>query len=493
MSQLDECVALFSEEWEAFKSIWPDSVTSPPEACAEGTRLHLDLPIDLVDDHVISLHYPARQQKPDGSVQPEEPHPPVTIRLAHLPPILLSFVLPSLYPLQSGPSHISLHSTHSWIPASAQSRILDALSGKWDAASGEGIIWSWAEWIRSGEFLIESGLREGNIIMLCHPAPDLLAPLLLQHDAASRNSEFAQSTYMCSICMTSQKGAQCLRLSRCGHVFCRTCLKDFWGLLIAEGDVGRVTCAEPECVKGHAEADEEDVRRACGEEALERWRWLREKRELEKDPTIIYCPLQVCQAPVPKPKMEEVSSGKENRWDALRTCPRCGLSFCAYCRRTWHGVLTRCVFAKAQAFVLEYQKAAEGSQARKAIEQRYGRANVLRLVAQHEEDEKNRAWLKQSTMPCPGCQVHVEKSFGCNHMTCSKCGCHYCFSCGEKVNAQNPYAHFNDLRNKCMLFDAKELREEQEDGWQPVEAFDILHEDGIDNVFVPPNWRRWEE
>ncbi|KZO94985.1 hypothetical protein CALVIDRAFT_546095 [Calocera viscosa TUFC12733] len=492
MSQRDECAALFTEEWEAFQSIYPDSVTSAPEACLEGTRVQLELPIDLCEDHDVILQYPARQDRLDESVIPQKPHNPVGIRLTHLPPLLLSFVLPSLYPLESGPNHISLHATHAWIPLSAQSQVLRALDNKWDVTLGEGIIWSWAEWIRSGEFLSEVGLQEGKTIRISHPAPDLLAPLLRQYDSASRNSEFAQSTYMCSICMTGLKGAQCLRLSRCGHVFCRPCLKDFWGLLIAEGDVSRVTCAEPECVKKHVEADEEDVRRACGEEAVERWKWLREKRELEKDPTIIYCPLQVCQAPVPKPKGEELPSGKENRWDALRTCPRCGLSFCAYCRRTWHGVLTRCVFAQAQAFVVEYRKASEGSQARKVIEQRYGRANVLRLVAQYEEDEMNRAWLKQSTMPCPGCQVFVEKSFGCNHMTCAKCGCHYCFSCGQKVNAQNPYAHFNDHRNKCMLFDAKELREEQ-DAWQPVEAIDILQEDGVEDFFADPNWRRWQE
>ncbi|EJT97950.1 hypothetical protein DACRYDRAFT_91365 [Dacryopinax primogenitus] len=419
-------------------------------------------------------------------------HTSVAIRLTYLPPLLLTFCLPPLYPVEAGPSQLSLHAMHSWIFPSAQLLIKEALASRWDATLGEGVLWGWAEWIRSGEFLDTIRLREGHIIKLSHPAPELLAPTLQKHNSMLRNSEFTHGTYLCAICMNTQKGTQCLRLARCGHVFCRSCLKDFWGLMIVEGDVSRVTCADPDCVKKHMEVDEEDVRRTCGEDATERWKWLREKKELEKDPTIVFCPLQVCQAPVRKPKVEELPSDQENRWEALRTCSHCGLSFCVYCRRTWHGILTRCVFSQAQAFVPEYRKASKGSHARRAIEQRYGRANVLRLIAQQEEDEKNKEWLKQSTMPCPGCQVYVEKSFGCNHMTCVKCGCHYCFSCGNKVNAKDPYAHFNGGRSKCMLFDAKELREDVP--WDPVlEEHQIMPEGPAAQFFGEPNWRRWQE
>jgi hypothetical protein len=49
-----------------------------------------------------------------------------------------------------------------------------------------------------------------------------------------------------------------------------------------EGDVGRVGCPDPECVKANREAIEEEVTRVVGEEDVKRWRWLREKRALEK-------------------------------------------------------------------------------------------------------------------------------------------------------------------------------------------------------------------
>jgi E3 ubiquitin-protein ligase RNF14 len=59
----------------------------------------------------------------------------------------------------------------------------------------------------------------------------------------------------------------------------------------------------------------------------------------------------------------------------------------------------------------------EDSPKRGLIERQYGKANVLRLVAKYEEDKSNAEWLKSSTMACPGCQVKVQKSAGCNHVS----------------------------------------------------------------------------
>jgi len=37
------------------------------------------------------------------------------------------------------------------------------------------------------------------------------------------------------------------------------------------------------------------------------------------------------------------------------------------------------------------------------------------------------------TKPCPSCGAIIEKSSGCDHMTCSRCRCEFCFSCGRKT------------------------------------------------------------
>jgi E3 ubiquitin-protein ligase RNF14 len=109
-------------------------------------------------------------------------------------------------------------------------------------------------------------------------------------------------------------------------------LEDFWKLCIQEGDVGRVGCPDPECVGARKEAEEEEVARIVTPDEVERWQWLREKRALEKDPTMLHCPLQFCQAAVPKPQSPV---DDESGWSRLRTCQSCGFSFCSFCKRTW--------------------------------------------------------------------------------------------------------------------------------------------------------------
>lgn len=116
---------------------------------------------------------------------------------------------------------------------------------------------------------------------ISHPSPPVLAPLLEAYEASTKTTQFLQNTYPCSICLTSLKGTKCIKLL-CDHVFCRSCLVDFWGLCIAEGEIGRVGCPDPECVKAGREANIEDVMRVMTQAEVQRWGWLREKRDLEK-------------------------------------------------------------------------------------------------------------------------------------------------------------------------------------------------------------------
>jgi E3 ubiquitin-protein ligase RNF14 len=213
---------------------------------------------------------------------------------------------------------------------------------------GEGVLYLWVELIRNGDFLESLGMNSGSTLRsvhrdapfrlayphaanrISHPAPHVLSPLLTSHDSNAKSTQFANCMFYCSVCLGEQKGSRCLQLT-CSHVFCRACLEDFWDLCITEGDVDRVGCPDPDCVKARTEAQEEEVRRVLPEEKITRLRWLREKRALERDPSIMYCPMAFCQTAVPKPSIPDEESG----WARLRTCPRCNCSFCAFCKRTW--------------------------------------------------------------------------------------------------------------------------------------------------------------
>jgi len=41
---------------------------------------------------------------------------------------------------------------------------------------------------------------------------------------------------------------------------------------------------------------------------------------------------------------------------------------------------------------------------------------------------------------CPECKAYVQKQSGCPHMTC-RCGCHWCWLCGGKFDANTIYPH----------------------------------------------------
>ncbi|EGO02005.1 hypothetical protein SERLA73DRAFT_86116 [Serpula lacrymans var. lacrymans S7.3] len=462
---LEQCHAMQLEEWEVLESIYPDCCISSDFS----TRyIKLEIPVDLGDSRSVAV----TNNKNLSALFPTELAQEISNsielydQLSSLPPVLLHISLPAAYPVYAPPEIISLQVTHSWILQvnELQAKLLEM----WQ--SGEGILYNWVEWIRSAEFLPSMNVTEDDFstLHIPHPAPQLLLPLLKAHDTASKSVQFSQNAYTCSVCLSSYKGARCLQLS-CSHIFCRGCLEDFWGLCITEGDIGRVGCPDPACVKNNREADEEEVMRVVSESDLKRWKWLRQKRALEQDPTMIHCPMQFCQTPVPKPK---ATGDEDSGWARLRTCQACDYSFCAFCRRTWHGPLSECPISFTEVFIIKYMALPENSQGRQDIERRYGASNVRKLIAKYEEEQSNKKWLESSTMGCPGCHVHVEKSLGCNHMTCAKCKQHFCYRCGDKLLASNPYLHFSTPGQPCFskLFDFTSV----DDEWQPVEGFDAL-------------------
>ncbi|KAF9560213.1 RWD-domain-containing protein [Agrocybe pediades] len=451
---VNQCQSMQAEEFEVLESIYPEFISSQN---LDGA-IKLEIPVQLGGSKSVVISEPA--QSAAITSLPTKKLTLQTISLSTLPPLLINVVLPPTYPLHSPPEISQIRATHVWLPETQT--LQKELLNLWQ--TGEPVLYNWVEFIRTGEFLQKINLLSSvnsDLIALPHPAPRIIAQLLQEYDASSASNEFAQNSYPCSVCLTHLKGSKCLQLA-CKHIFCRSCLEDFWKMCIEEGDVGRVGCPDPECVKKGNEASEEEVARVVTEQELQRWKWLREKRTYDRDPTVVHCPVAVCQAPVPKPTDTDVNDNEESGWSRLRQCSRCGYSFCAYCRRTWHGPVEKCPIAQYEYLALEYLNAEEGSQERAALERRFGRANMLRLVATYEEEKANMQWLKSSTMMCPGCQCHVEKTLGCNHMTCWKCSQHFCYRCGARLNPEQPYTHFSTPGRSCYnkLFEVTDVAEE---------------------------------
>ncbi|KAJ7630703.1 hypothetical protein FB45DRAFT_916314 [Roridomyces roridus] len=430
-------------EIQVLESIYPDFF---PETNTDSF-LRLEIPIQLGQPTTILI-------APEDTTQCD-----ILLTLSTLPPLLLHIVLSEAYPRHS-PPEVKIRSLYTWLSPLLAGRLSHILQDMWQP--GEEVLFDWVELIRGGEFLAKLDvIQPSGAIKIRHLAPERLGTFLTSYDDSARASAFSQSSYPCAVCLTTIKGSKCLQLA-CSHIFCRSCLFDYWSLCIEEGSVEHLGCPDPACIKIGRSSREEEIARVVSEDAVKRWRWLREKLMYEKDPTLVHCPLTNCQGPVPKPPDSESGSGG----DRLRICPTCSFSFCAFCKRTWHGSVQECPISHGETVVLEYLASEENSMERKTMEQRFGKKILQRLVAQYHEDQLNKKWLADSTMACPGCGLNIEKSLGLSDSSVGSTLADFFSRCGTKLSAKEPYKHFSDSRNvrcynKLFDFEAEDLE------WEP--------------------------
>ncbi|WVQ62143.1 uncharacterized protein L199_000281 [Kwoniella botswanensis] len=517
-----QCVALQEDEITVLESIYPSLITVHPNpADKPGRLLTLTLPITLPIPHQIQLdtstgpsaslelsHLPSLTLK---VLLPKrypmvEPAKPISLRAG----------LPSGDKLGNWLPRTKLRSIQDKLSEMWEEEG-EIYGGE---GQGVGVIWKWWEWIGNGDFLTDLGMFNGPILELSVPpmlTPSTFHTMLKTYNASQLHSDFEKTAFSCSICLENRKGKSCVQIPGCGCVFCTPCLSSCWSLAITEGSLENVSCPSVSCTKqralrdrgesgGENEIDGEMVESVVGKELRERWEDVKEKRKAEIDPLYTICPRPTCQAAVPPPpapksnsitfnptftsrviRLSDLSTTTstsststngstevdtdrdtifvspsiptEDRWVRHRTCPKCSYSFCLYCNATWHGPHTPCAFPQTSLIVSEYLSYPEGSEGRRRMEVRRGKVNLERMVRQYLEDEANKSWLENKTSPCSGCGVRVEKSHGCNHMTCGRCNAHFCYRCGGSINPKDPYKHFNTPGRSCYqkLFDQEEI------------------------------------
>lgn len=228
--------------------------------------MKLEIPVSLGSSHTLDITQ-------NGSTHRE------TMSVCTLPPLLLHVLLPPCYPTSQPPSILLLRASGSWLTHLNQLR--EILLSQW--TPGDLVLDRWTTAILSGDVLVSMDLldRSTKVIQLVHPEPISLVPKLQEYDAAENTRLFAESSFYCSLCLNHVRGTECLSLS-CKHIFGRDCLKDFWGLCIAEGESHRVGCPDSACVKAQQLATDEDVARVMAPDQIKRLKWLREKASFEK-------------------------------------------------------------------------------------------------------------------------------------------------------------------------------------------------------------------
>eukprot|EP01130_Rhizamoeba_saxonica_P010186 TRINITY_DN4173_c0_g1_i4.p1 TRINITY_DN4173_c0_g1~~TRINITY_DN4173_c0_g1_i4.p1 ORF type:complete len:566 (+),score=125.92 TRINITY_DN4173_c0_g1_i4:65-1762(+) len=81
------------------------------------------------------------------------------------------------------------------------------------------------------------------------------------------------------------------------------------------------------------------------------------------------------------------------------------------------------------------------------------------------DDTLNMSFILTMARPCPNCKSNIEKNGGCNHMTCRKCGYHFCWQCMGKFG-MGPLGDTSGYQNhNCNGYyvEDQEVKENRED------------------------------
>lgn len=449
-----------TEELSSIASIFPELVSDPHDPYTAT----LELPVTPVEPLRIFFK-PATEGAPltpPTSTEQEQDNLNVKPRvqrhaqldshdLCHLPPITLQINLPEGYPTIQAPN-VSISVSPSWLSESILERLTGDVMRLWKELGKDLVLYTYIVHVQE-EAENAFGLAGSNLSLSSN-----LRLELLDFDLKTKRLHFERETFDCGICLEPKKGANCHKLALCDHVFCITCLQDFFKSCITEGDVDNVKCLSPGCGKDTLAPTEGDGRPSkrrkqdrtlnpsellqipIDQELVQRYVRLKRKKLLEADKNTIYCPRQWCQGAArtkkhPKPidpmsdTVTESNSDSEDevpvpddleslpKSQRLCVCEDCDFAFCCVCRKGWHG--------------------------------EFGQCNPRSLAELSQEEAASASYIQRYSTPCPTCNVRAQKTLGCNHMICSNCKTHFCYLCSSYLLADNPYRHFNDVNSPC--------------------------------------------
>lgn len=352
-----------------------------------------------------------------------------------LPPISLLCVFPPTYPSHSAPL---FELTCLWLSFRKLSILCTALDAIWEETSPEVVVYTWSEWLRSQALhhvgaseklqlepdeksTEELGLDERAISGSESFDVDIFR--LLRYNEEVKNKRFLESLHTCCICYSDFPGFGFTMLP-CQHHFCKSCMQQYCNMHVKEGNVMNLTCPDASCKESVPAAL---LRELLDKEAFERWEELLLQKTLDSMPDIVYCP-KCRTASIEDP-------------DHLVQCSKCRFSFCSLCMSNWHPG-QNCMTPEAKLRILQAR--------------RQGRAAGEEMVKQERElinECLDMEYIKKEAKQCPTCKIAVQKSEGCNKMTCLNCGGFFCFQCGQSVRG---YDHFRNS-TMCVLFDQIEI------------------------------------
>lgn len=393
--------------------------------------------------------------------------------IGHLPPLIFNFELPERYPFHENPT---VEFICDFIDPDRLQSLTQSMVAKWEDAKDVilfAMVSALIEQSNDGIF------QPSHIDCISSSKYDYYG----QYDQDQRTRKFNASTFGCEICQAEFKGIRCSRFQACGHVYCNDCLLQYFTSLIEGGYVEKVHCPNPECTKQELESRDSLIKSTASEsfdfeffrrklltpavslsllltilndsDLQSRYLKMFQDHQLALiaklfPMRLVACPRQGCPSMI----------FRENMTSRLVICRVCDYAFCNTCRKSFHSDSIDCAKKAAhlryQGIPIEALEAwvtlEKDSTARREIRLRYGHELLTQMAHEYTMDrlfEELTADEALDFSKCPTCDMIIQRSEGCNKMRCTSCLTSFCYLCGDCLDYNNPYDHYNESFNRC--------------------------------------------
>eukprot|EP00026_Physarum_polycephalum_P006470 Phypoly_transcript_06513.p1 GENE.Phypoly_transcript_06513~~Phypoly_transcript_06513.p1 ORF type:complete len:557 (+),score=99.32 Phypoly_transcript_06513:24-1694(+) len=341
-----------------------------------------------------------------------------------LPPILLTVTYHPSYPSDEPPMFTM---SCCWLSEIQLTELCKQLDQIWADSKGEVVVFRWVSWLME-ESLAFLDIRSPYVLPIYDVTPDRVNELdaraestcdrftiglLIDFDKFARRELFFQTEHTCGICYMDYPGIQFVHQTTCEHPFCKDCMRQMCQINIQEGSIAEIKCPDKQCRK---QVLPQVVRGLVNDETYTRYERLLLDRSLNSMEDVMWCP-HCSFAVIIDDKIE------------LGACTNCGFSFCTNCMQSWHPSRA----CKSGEGVVE-------SMRQRAISAKKDQLEKIKA------EIESVAWMVGHTKMCPKCKIPIEKTEGCNKMTCFKCGQYFCWNCRKAISG---YDHFGGA---CKLF-----------------------------------------
>lgn len=379
-------------------------------------------------------------------------------RVEHLPPILLTCLLPSSYPSHQPPFFTM---STEWLDKVMISSLCHMLDIIWEEQHGMEVIYQWVQWLQSSslsylgfdnEIVLSKGgltsVEDGGDKRACpdNAAPDVTIPRIIRYNDDKRHEAFLHAIHDCMICFSEFPGVDFIKLP-CHHFFCQKCMQTYCKMHVKEGTVVKLLCPDTKC---QGIVPPNILKRLLGKDEFERWEGLLLQRTLDAMADVVYCPR--CQTACLEDAGDEA------------VCSGCLFSFCTLCRERRH-VGVECLSPEEKLLILEKR-------------QKSGLVNgdIQKIM---DEVRSVKEILKDAKQ-CPRCKIAISKTEGCNKMTCWNCGRFFCYQCNAAISG---YDHF---KGDCVVFDQEELDRWELENRNQRQAVAQAHADMFEGEYAYP-------